>query len=940
MKKMHSNDTDKKNEKQVEWHLQEFDTVFSDLVTGRAGLDSADARNRQDRYGFNEITEKGAKSPLSILRDQFTNVMVLILFAAAALSLSLGKGMEAVAVLAIVVLFALLGFFQEYRAEKAIAALRKLAVPSVRVLRDGKLTELSSRELVPGDVVAIEAGNLVPADIRLIESINLRIQEAALTGESEPVEKNIKAICRAEVPLGDRKNMAYMGTIATYGRGSGVVVATGMSTELGRIAGLLQEVKHEQTPLQQRLDKVGKQLAFAGVVVALLILGIGIALGESFVDMVLTAISVAVAVIPEGLPAVVTFTLSLGAQRMLKRNALVRRLPAVETLGSVTMICSDKTGTLTENRMTVTVLDLVGHRVDMNERMRNRMPVTCCGEELPELILSRPLPISILLASGALCNDALLEDDGGGKYHTIGDPTEGALLVAAFLGGKNKTNLEAVMPRIAELPFDSDRKRMTTIHERPREGVSPLLLSIWGYGGYVPEAPYLAITKGAVDGLIEISTLVWFDDHAEPLTEELRQRIVSANENMAYNGMRVLGVAFKPMITKDAAESVEGDMIFVGLFGMIDPPRPEVRAAVATCRNAGIRPVMITGDHPLTASSIARDLGIAADDSVITGTEISAMTKEELADAAERTSVFARVSPEHKLNIIDALKERGHVVAMTGDGVNDAPALKRADIGIAMGITGTDVSKEASDMVLRDDNFATIVAAVEEGRIIYDNLRRFVKFAVAGNIGKVAMMLLWPVVFFVSGLPLEAPVALLPLQLLWLNLMTDGLLGLSMGVEPAEKDVMDRPPHKPSSGIFGDGMGLHVVWAGLFISAISMGAGFGYYSRGLPQWQSVMFTSLAVVQIFHALAVRSNTRSLFSIGVFSNRLMWAVITVVAALQLVALYTPLSSFLGLQPLTLPDLGFCVGCGVLIFIAVEIEKGIIRSRVKGGQPVMSG
>jgi Ca2+-transporting ATPase len=908
---------------------------LSALDTTTTGLTDTTAGIRQRQYGTNELVEKGAKSPFAILWEQFTNVMVLILIAAAALSLVLGKFLEAGAILAIVVLFALLGFLQEYRAEKAIAALKKLAVPNVRAFRNGRLQEIPARDLVPGDLIALEAGNLVPADVRIIESVNLRIQEAALTGESEPIEKQIEPIAKAELPLGDRKNMGYMGTTVTYGRGSAVVVNTGMRTELGKIAGLLQAVKHEQTPLQQRLDTVGKQLAVAGIIVALLILGIGVAMGESLADMILTAISVAVAVIPEGLPAVVTFTLALGAQRMLKRNALIRKLPAVETLGSVTTICSDKTGTLTENRMTVTMVTIPGIQVDLTERLRTDGATLTPGLPLPELRSVNPQGLGLLLVGGALCNDATLQlDPTTGTYEVVGDPTEGALLVAAARGGLVKADLQHAMPRVAELPFDSDRKRMTTIHERGAD-LPAEFASVWGQQNYTADTPFIAITKGAVDGLLEVTSHVWEHGRAEPLTAERRGAILTDNERMARNGMRVLAIAFRPLPSTEAITEVEQDLIYLGLMGMIDPPRPEVRAAVATCRSAGIRPVMITGDHPLTASFIARDLGIASDETVVTGTQLNAMSDAELARVAATTSVFARVSPEHKLKIVAALQGQGQVVAMTGDGVNDAPALKKADIGVAMGITGTDVSKEASDMVLRDDNFATIVAAVEEGRVIYDNLRRFVKFAVAGNIGKVLVMLLWPVLFFLSGLPLDAAVALLPLQLLWLNLMTDGLLGLSMGVEPAEKNVMCRQPHKSSDGIFSGGMGWQVTWVGMAIGVLTLGVGFWYYNQSNAQWQSMMFTALAFLQLFQALATRSNTESLFTIGIFSNRVMWGVIGLVVSLQLAALYTPLGLFLGLTPLTMGDLLICVTIGLALFIAVEIEKLFLRSRASGSR-----
>ncbi len=921
-------------ESNVAWYRYDHGEALRQLNTSSNGLSDAEASSRLTHYGPNELIDKGTKNPLKILWEQLTAVMVLILIAAAGLSLFLGKFLEASSILAIVILFALLGFFQEYRAERAIAALKKLAVPNVRVYRNGSLREISAREIVPGDIIALEAGNVVPADVRLIESANLRIQEAALTGESEPVEKETHPIDRADVPLGDRRNMGYMGTLVTYGRGTALVVATGMHTELGKIATLLQEVKNELTPLQQRLDGVGKMLAAAGVVVAVLIMLIGLVVGETPTDMLLTAISVAVAVIPEGLPAVVTFTLALGAQRMLRRNALIRKLPAVETLGSVTTICSDKTGTLTENRMTVTVIDVAGHRIDLNETMQHRVPVLNPQDARPELLMAQPVPISMLLAGGTLCNDALLQPDAeSGKFHTIGDPTEGALLVAAAQAGLSKDDLQRALPRVAELPFDSDRKRMTTIHQRPHGQMTPSMLAIWGDEGIAADAPYLGITKGAVDGLLDISSQVWDGDEARPLDATFRQRIQAANDQLARNGMRVLGVAFRPLPSATVSgNALENDLIFIGLVGMIDPPRPEVKLAVQTCASAGIRPVMITGDHPLTASYIARDLGITQDEQVLTGTELNNMSDAQLAAVVEKVSVYARVSPEHKLKIVQALQGKGHVVAMTGDGVNDAPALKKADIGVAMGITGTDVSKEAADMVLRDDNFATIVAAVEEGRVIYDNLRRFVKFAVAGNIGKVMVMLLWPLPFVLLGMPMIDAVALLPLQLLWLNLMTDGLLGLSMGFEPAEKNTMRRPPHSPKAGIFSGGMGIQVIWVGILIGLLSLGVGVWYAMQNLPQWQTMIFTTLAFLQVFQALATRSNSESLFAQGLFSNRLMVLMVGVVVLLQVLALYIPIvqTGLLGVVPLSLTDLLICVGLGSILFIAIELEKFFIRQR----------
>jgi P-type Ca2+ transporter type 2C len=907
------------------WYRLSAAEVLSALAADTGGLSEAAAQARLQQHGPNELIEQGAKSPLLMLREQFTNVMVLILLAAAGLSLLLGKYFEAGAVLAIVVLFAVLGFLQEYRAERAIASLKKLAVPQVRVYRQGRLVEIASRDLVPGDVISLEAGNLLPADVRMLESVNLRVQEAALTGESEPVEKQTAAIER-EVPLGDRRNMAYMGTTVSYGRGTAVVTATGMQTELGTIAGLLQAVRHDPTPLQQRLDEVGKQLAIAGVVVAVLIFAIGAVLGESLADMLLTAVSVAVAVIPEGLPAVVTFTLALGAQRMLRRNALIRKLPAVETLGSVTTICSDKTGTLTENRMTVTTLVLPGRPAEL-QLTPDLSPAELRSGDTPGL--------SLLLAGAALCNDALLQRDGNdGSVALVGDPTEGALLVAAARGGLQRDELNAVFPRVAELPFDSERKRMTTVHARPPQLRDGDLGLIWGADGYAAAAPYLAVSKGAVDGLLELTTHVWQDGGARPLDAAQRAELLAANDRLARDGKRVLGVAFRPLAAAVAEPAVEQELIFLGMLAMIDPPRAEVRDAVARCRAAGIRPIMITGDHPLTAAAIARELGISADGSVVTGMQLAQMSDAELAAAVQQTAVFARVSPEHKLKIVAALQQQGQVVAMTGDGVNDAPALKKADIGVAMGITGTDVSKEAAEMVLRDDNFATIVAAVEEGRVIYDNLRRFVKFAVAGNIGKVLVMLCWPLLFVAAGVPVETAVALLPLQLLWLNLMTDGLLGLSMGMEPAEQRVMQRPPHRPGDGIFAGGMAWQVSWVGAAIGVLTLAAGFWYYRQGLAQWQSLMFTALAVLQTFQALATRSNRESLLTIGVFSNRAMWAVIALLLLLQAAVLYTPLAALLGLLPLTAADLLFVLGLGLLLFSAIELEKLVLRRRT---QPV---
>jgi P-type Ca2+ transporter type 2C len=820
-----------------------------------------------------------------------------------------------------VILYALLGFMQEYRAEQAIAALKRLSVPNVRVLREGKLQELSARELVPGDILQLEAGNVLPADVRLLEAVNLRIQEAALTGESEPVEKQIAALSGEDLPLGDRRNMAYMGTIVTQGRGLALTVATGMQTELGRIADLIQQSGSEETPLQKRLDTLGKTLALVGVGIAILIAVLGFFRGDDLRHMLLTAVSVAVAIVPEGLPAVVTITLALGAQRMLAKNALIRKLPAVETLGSVTVICSDKTGTLTENRMTVVVLDVANHALDLTGEMDRS------GSFIAPRHRGAPAQSALSLAAvgGTLCNDARLIDEGDDRYHTLGDPTEGALVTAAAKMGYWKSSLDSSFPRAVELPFDSERKRMTTVHDLRQ--YDPDLLA----GLDVSHHRYIAFTKGSVDGLLDLSSYVWVGGKAEPMDEGYKVRVEASNQTLARKGMRVLGVAFRLLnqVPDVIQTDLEQNLTFVGLFGMIDPPRSEVREAVALTRTAGIRTVMITGDHPMTAAEIARQLGIIdaeneAGTNVLTGVEIENLPFEELKNAAEHVQVFARVSPEHKLKIIQALQERGQIVSMTGDGVNDAPALRRADIGVAMGITGTDVSKEAADMVLLDDNFATIVAAVKEGRTIYDNIRKFVRFSVAGNIGKVLVMILAPF--------LGKPIPLLPLQLLWLNLLTDGLLGLGMGVETPESDTMNRPPYSPKEGVFSRGAGAQVIWVGVLIGALALGLGAWYYFSGREEWQTMVFSFLAFAQVFQALASRSQKDSFFKMGLAGNPLLAGVSVLVIALQLLVIYVPvLSSFFNVVPLPGVDLLVAVGAGAVVFVVMEIEKAVHRRTI---------
>ena len=898
----------------TDWYRMEKTDVLAALETSsEKGPTQAEAERRLARYGPNELIERGLKSPWRILWEQLTAVMVVILIVAAVVSAFVGDYKDAVAILSIVVLNAVLGFSQEFRAEKAMAALKQLAVPTVKVRRDGQVVKISARELVPGDVVLLETGALVPADGRLLESVNLRVEEAALTGESEPVEKHTHALDSKELPVGDRRNMVYMGTVVTYGRGLATITATGMDTELGRIAELIQTVGREPTPLQRRLEQLGKGLAVAALAVVAIVFVLGLLRGEDLRLMFLTAISLAVAAMPEGLPAVVTIALALGAQRMFKRQALIRKLPAVETLGSVTVICSDKTGTLTENRMTVTVLDVLGETQQVDTLLQQGIPVADA-----KLLPGQRPPVrslGLLAKAAALCNDASLEQTPEGGYRAVGDPTEGALVVAAAELGLVKAELDIRWPRVGEVPFTSERKRMTTVH---RVGVTPEQTDApWCCSDFV------ALAKGAVDSLLEISERVWTGDEEVPLSDELRARIVAANDRLAGQGQRVLGVAFRPLDeAPDKADEagLERQMTFIGLVGMIDPPRPEVREAVQMAKAAGIRPVMITGDHPLTARQIAWELDIAADSQPLIGRDLSAMSVDDLEGMVDQVAVYARVSPEHKLKIVQALQDRGQIVAMTGDGVNDAPALKKADIGVAMGITGTDVSKEAADMVLLDDNFATIVAAVKEGRTIYENIRKFIKYTLASNAGEIWVMLLAPL----AGMPLP----LLPLQILWINLVTDGLPGLALGVEPPEQDTMRRPPHHPQENVFGRGLGRHVAWAGLLMGLVSLGMGYWTWRAGWDNWQTMLFTTLTLSQMGHALAVRSR-ESLFKVGLLSNKALLGSVLLTFLLQLAVVYVPfLQRLFKTAALSPADLAISLLLSTAVFWGVELEKWLLR------------
>ena len=912
----------------MNWHQLDCPAVLRELKTDPAtGLSEAEATQRLAEHGRNELVGTGIKSPWLILWEQLTALMVVILIVAAVLSALLGDYKDAIAIGAIVVLNAILGFSQEYRAEKAMAALKRLAVPSVRVRRDGAVKDIPAFHLVPGDIVLLEAGNFVGADCRVLESAELQTQESALTGESEPIQKLTAAIAKAELPVGDRLNMAFMGTFVTAGRGQAVVTATGMRTELGRIATLIQTVNREPTPLQRRLDQLGKGLAAAALFLVAVIFVFGWLRGDELKLLFLTAVSIAVAAVPEGLPAVVAIALTLGAYRMLRRRVLIRKLPAVETLGSITVICTDKTGTLTQNRMTVTVLQLPGESWDLAPDSRSSES---------GVLADRQSGFGILLAGGALCNDshiqaALIQTSGdrANAPALLGDPTETALATAAARFGLLKNDLERALPRKMEVPFSSERKRMTTVHRVPSDpGLIPFDI---GLAGDAAISPYLAFTKGAVDNMLDISSTVWVKGRAERLNQTWRDVLTTDNEMLAANGMRVLGVAFRwiDFPPEVPGQVIEKDLTFLGMIGIIDPPRPEVAAAVDKCKTAGIRPVMITGDHPLTAQYIAGQLGIKGNGQVLVGPELDGLSVAELELTVESVSVYARVSPEHKLKIIEALQRRGHIVAMTGDGVNDAPALKRADIGVAMGITGTDVAKEAAQVVLLDDNFATLVAAVEEGRAIYDNVRKFIKYILATNSGEIWLMLAAPLI----GMPLP----LLPLQILWMNLVTDGLPALALGVEPPESDTMRRPPHRPDENIFSRGLGRHVIWVGLLIGSLSLGPAYWYWRAGDPNWQTLLFTTVTLSQMAHVMAIRSERQSLFQIGLLSNKPLAGAVGLTIVLQLALIYVPvLQSFFKTNALPLPDLALTIALSSVVFAAVEIEKWIVRRQPEMRRP----
>ena len=882
----------------MHWHSISIEDTVRELKTDiKHGLSMKEVQERQKLYGKNVIEAKKGKNLLQKFLAQFADFMIIVLICAAVLSLvvSYMEGklnfVDPVIILLIIILNAFLGVLQETKAEKALEALKKMSAPTAHVLRENKVTVIPSSELVPGDIVILETGSFVPADCRLIHTVNLKVEEASLTGESHPVEKNAYEILIPDTNLADRHNMVMATSTILYGRGVAIVTAIGMDTQVGHIARMIMEDDTPDTPLQKRLARTGKTLGIAALIICCLVFIIGIYKDLPPFDMFMTSVSLAVAAIPEGLPAIVTIMLSLGVQRMAKKNAIIRKLPAVETLGSATVICSDKTGTLTQNVMTVTEISSATGKEEIKSDFG-----------------------FFLLSHAALCCDAILQTVAGSS-DVSGEPTEKALVLAAYNIGANKNDLDSMYKRIYEIPFDSTRKMMTTVHKSP------------------DTSSYRSVTKGAYDFLIKRCTHIYKDNKQQPITSRDKNRLNAINEAMTGRALRVIALAYKnlPQFNKSDTSSLEKDLTFVGLIGMIDPPRKEVKEAVRICRQAGIKPVMITGDHILTAKAIAKDIGILTNQTeAITGEELSKMSTQRLNDTISRFSVFARVSPEHKVRIVKAFQSKGEVVAMTGDGVNDAPALKAADIGCAMGIAGTDVAKNASDMILTDDNFATIVSAVSEGRGIYDNIKKAVHFLLSSNIGEILTIF----VAILFGLPTP----LVAVQLLWVNLVTDSLPAISLGVEPPSKDIMLRKPVSPKKGMFADGLALQIVIEGFLIGALALTAfviGVKYYDApGMHQtlnyqpWvgRTMAFSVLSLSQLFHSFNMRSN-RSLSEIGILSNRSLAISFVICAFLQIaVVSLTPLAKVFQVVPLNLRQWATVFLLSITPIVVVELQKKI--------------
>jgi len=889
------------------WHNLEASEAIASLNSTILGLSREEAQRRLAQFGPNELVKKGKISAWAIFLEQFKSFLIIILLIAVVLSAVLGEVIDAT-LIAVIVFFACgLGFIQEYRAERAMEALKRMAAPTASVLRDGKETEIPSRELVPGDVILIRTGDRIPADARLIEAINLKTDEASLTGESVPVDK-ISEPLPGEVDVGDRRNMVFSGTAAVYGRGTAVVTATSMATEFGKIAGILQEVKAERTPLQINLDRMGKWIAIGALALCFVLAGLGIVRGHGILEMFIWGVALAVAAVPEALPAVVVISLALGVRRMVKRHALMRRLPAVETLGCTTFICSDKTGTLTQDQMTIRRIYVDGKLIEVTgvgyepegEFYLNGTPFA--HEQDPAL--------QILLRIGALCNDTSLTSVDG-VWGIKGDPTEGALVVAAAKAGLWQKELNSQFPRLGEIPFSSETKRMTIVHQTPQGKI--------------------AYSKGAPEVILASCSHICRNGQERELTDKDRDNILSIAHGMAGDALRVLGMAYKRLpATADVSEAIEQDMVFVGLAGMIDPPREEVKQAIKLCDRAGIKSVMITGDHKLTAVAIAKELGLLREGVALSGAELDSLSDEEFEALVEKIEVYARVSPAHKLRVIEALTKRGHVVAMTGDGVNDAPALKKADIGIAMGITGTDVTKEVADMVLTDDNFASIVAAVEEGRGIFSNIKKYLMYLLSSNIGEVLLMagaiLFGPLI----GLPYGA-IPLIAIQILFVNLVTDGLPAIALSVDPPDPDIMEQKPRPRGQGVFTTPvvilMAIGGVWSclvnlGIFKWALDAG-------RGMIEAQALCFLTLIIIQFFKAYNFRSDKKSVLQIGLFKNK--WLNLSIISQmlLMLVIIYVPfLQEPFHTFSLSAIDWAIVILLAGSVFPVLEISKAVIR------------
>jgi Ca2+-transporting ATPase len=946
-------------------HSRHIDDVVSELQTHvRLGLSPEEAASRLATHGPNELVEVPGPTLLHRLIQQLRDFLVLILIAAAIIAIFIGEFVDAAAIIAIVVINAVIGVIQESKAENALRALKRMAAPTAQVIRDGHALTVPAREVVPGDIVLLEAGNYVPADMRLVESVNLKVNEASLTGESLPVEKHAGAVLDQEIPVGDRVNTAFMSTVVTYGRGKGIVTTTGMTTQIGLIAKMLQAYEEEPTPLQRKLEGLGKTLGTITLAVCAFIFLVGVlrdtqvslivqtsggllagllaylqAFKAEIVELFMTAVSLAIAAVPEGLPAVVTICLALGMQRMVRRHALLRKLPAVETLGAATAICSDKTGTLTQNEMTV--VKLYADQDVITVAGRGYQPVGGFSRDGQPFDPRRDPAASLLLQGALLCNDARLEEsasnNGGGKtYRMVGDPTEGALVVVAAKAGLRCLEQEEAFPRVGEIPFDSDRKRMTTINQVV-DGHSPD--GVFHTWPALTPTPYLVFTKGAPDVLLEVCDRIVQGGQIQSLQAEQRQALLQANTSLAAQALRVLAVAYRPLDSlpeKPLSQEIERNLIFVGLLGMIDPARPEVKDAVDLCRQAGIKAVMITGDYPETARAIAKELDLFTPGrETLTGQELEQLSDEEFAALVNEVDVYARTSPKHKVRIVEALKSRGHIVAMTGDGVNDAPALKRADIGVAMGITGTDVAKETADMVLTDDNFASIVSAVEEGRVIYSNIRKFVFYLLSCNIGEILILFL--------GMILLGLRVLRPIQLLWLNLLTDGLPALALGVEKGDPDIMQRPPRPANEPIINRTMRWGILTQSIAVTVATLGAfvfGLWRFADSPPDYrltaaQTTAFVVLNCAELLVAYAFRSERYPLHRIGVFSNRFMVLATASSFLLLLAVVYVPfLDPIFHTVELDLVEWLVMIPLMLIPVVTAELTKFFLRRRERGG------